>query len=27
MAEVHTVEAWNSFRTQLYNQMLESNTQ
>jgi NAD(P)-dependent dehydrogenase (short-subunit alcohol dehydrogenase family) len=27
MAEVHTIEAWNSFRTQLYNQMLESNTQ
>jgi len=27
MAEVHTVEAWNSFRTQIFNQMLESNTQ
>jgi NAD(P)-dependent dehydrogenase (short-subunit alcohol dehydrogenase family) len=27
MAAVHTIEAWNSFRTALYNQMLESNRQ
>jgi len=27
MADVHTIEAWNSFRTELYNRMVESNSQ